>query len=156
MNKQTNKTNIHIHFRRINKLTKSLVEKQTTQQTNTCLDKATNNTRKMPELITYKNFFNKSEKERTIVQEKQNSFILDQDRKVANYLGTSETYLIAIIRNVLQHYDYTQHKTTRDQSLEEEEKILIDYTSNTAMQLDDTNQKHHQKSNTRLKLNLLV
>ena len=51
----------------------------------------------MPELITYKNFFNKSEKERTIVQEKQNSFILDQDRKVANYLGTSETYFIAII-----------------------------------------------------------
>ena len=44
-----------------------------------CLDKATNNIYKMPELITYKNFFNKSEKERTIVQEKQNGFILDQD-----------------------------------------------------------------------------
>ena len=97
-----------------------MVEKQTIQQTNTCLDKATNNTRKKPELITYKNFFNKSEKERTIVQEKQNGFILDQDWKVANYLGTSETYLIAIIRNVLQHYDYAQHKSSRDQILEEE------------------------------------
>ena len=83
-----------------------MVEKQTAQQTNTCLDKATNNTRKMPKLIKYKNFFNKSEKERTIVQEKQNSFILDQDWKVANYFDTSKTYLIAIIQNVLQHYDY--------------------------------------------------
>ena len=52
----------------------------------------------------------------------------------------------------MQHYDYAQHKTTRDQSLEEEEKILIDYTSNTAMQLDETNQKHHQKSNTEIKV----
>src|SRR5260364_223807 len=108
--------------------------------------------RKMPKLVNYKNFFNKSDSERALVQKIQNNFIWEEDRKVAKYLGTDEIYLIAIMRDVLRLYDYTQHKKARDQNLSEEEKILLGHVNNKTMQIDDTNNKYLQKNGTKIKL----
>ena len=80
----------------------------------------------MPALEKYKNFFNKSEEERSELYNEQSTTTLKKDSRVANYLGTDDKHLIAIIRNVLHIYDWAQHKETRDLELTEEEKILID------------------------------
>src|SRR5260363_381766 len=53
----------------------------------------------MPELVNYKNFFNKSDSVRALVQKMQNNFIWEEDKKVAKYFGTGKIYLIAIIHN---------------------------------------------------------
>ena len=56
-------------------------------------------------LTEYKNFFNKSNKEKTELYKEQNKNILEEDKKVARFLGSDEVYLVAIIRNVLHAYD---------------------------------------------------
>ena len=106
----------------------------------------------MPELINYKNFFNKSESERASVQKIQNNFIWEEDRKVAKYLGTSEIYLIAIIRDVLRLYDYAQHKKARNQILSEEENNLLGNSNSTSMQIADMVDNLPQKNSTKIKL----
>ena len=72
----------------------------------------------------YKNFFNKSDKEKTELYKEQNKNILEEDKKVARFLGSDEVYLVAIIRNVLHTYDWAQHKRAREQNLTKEEESL--------------------------------
>ena len=74
----------------------------------------------MPALEKYKNFFNKSEEERSELYNEQSTTTLKKDSRVANYLGTDDKHLIAIIHNVLHIYDWAQHKETRDLELTEE------------------------------------
>ena len=59
----------------------------------------------MPALEKYKNFFNKSEDERSELYNEQSTTTLKKDSRVANYLGTDDKHLIATIRNVLHIYD---------------------------------------------------
>ena len=99
----------------------------------------------MVELQEYKDFFNKSEKERVLLQEKQEKFIWEEDRKIAKYLGTKEIYLIAIIRNTLRLYNLARYKQAREQELEDEEKILFEQPIDSSMQIDD-NQYQNTKA----------
>ena len=106
----------------------------------------------MLELIDYKNFFNKTQEERLAIQKKQSAFIWEEDKKVASYLGTSETYLVAIIHKVIQLHDYAQHKVIRNQPLTEEEKILLEHPSIIKTQADNASRVSTQEENELIKL----
>ena len=106
----------------------------------------------MLELIDYKNFFNKIQEKRLAIQKKQSAFIWEEDKKVASYLGTSETYLVAIIHKVIQLHNYAQHKEIRNQPLTEEEKILLEHPSIIKTQADNASRVSTQEENELIKL----
>ena len=59
----------------------------------------------MPELNEFRNFFNKNEVDRASLYNKQSSTMLKKDKRIAKYLGTDNTHLIATIHNMLHIYD---------------------------------------------------
>src|SRR5260363_55338 len=103
----------------------------------------------MLELTDYKNFFNKSEEERVLIKEQQNKFTWEEDRKIARYLGTSEIYLISIIRNVLHHYNWAQHKKIHKQELKDEERNLLELIELDSMQIDVTDKAKYNSNKTK-------
>ena len=67
----------------------------------------------MPNLEKLRGFFNFNDNERSALYSKINSTILQQDKRIAKFLGTSDAHLIATIRKVNQIYEWVQHKKTR-------------------------------------------
>ena len=75
----------------------------------------------MPELNEFRNFFNKNKVDRASLYNKQSSTMLKKDKRIAKYLGTNDTYLIATIYNVLYIYDWAQQKKAREIKRTQEE-----------------------------------
>ena len=80
----------------------------------------------MPNLEKLRGFFNFNDNERSALYSKINSTILQQDKRIARFLGTSDAHLIATIWEVNQIYEWVQHKKTRQQDIFEEEKDLTE------------------------------
>ena len=80
----------------------------------------------MPNLEKLRGFFNFNNNERSALYSKINLTILQQDKRIAKFLGTSDAHLIATIQEVNQIYEWVQHKKTRQQDISEEEKDLTE------------------------------
>src|SRR5260363_144475 len=73
----------------------------------------------------YKNFFDKTKEEKELLYSQQKVITLEKDGNIAKYLGTKDLHLIVTIRNIIEYYNWAEHKKTRNQALSEEELSLI-------------------------------
>src|ERR1041384_260322 len=90
----------------------------------------------MPNLEDFRGFFKQTERERRILYDKQRTIVRNEDVHVAEYLGTSDIQLIAVVRGVIERFKWAESKEVRKQNLTEEERKLLGQDTDIEMRLN--------------------